>query len=780
VAPAARSVDVVTEGWRLRARGALLLIGLTAAISASDDRASAGHELPFYPGYYPQEIRVETVAPGAAAPLLTKSALHAYVGDDPFAGRKVPANIGSADSLGGYVVVTLNAKSPALGSPERRCEAGAKVLNALVPVPGAWVPYPYPVTPFHADYLQHFDLVEKRRATIEGAGRGTLGGLKIRARGALAERLVGGAGKSGDAGWDALVEAVELDTLLAGARASLDGWLGPPWLKDGWFHAWLLLSNSSMAAAPSTRAAQEMYQRLTAGAGADLAEHMDFERQMVAQLLASCERLVAGYTVRRERFSSEFSEGVENVGHDSHTGFNSAVFVRTVKLKDFPWNGWLRLGIATKPAAAWNPIGGFGDPAGRLIWAAIGDPALLPSPGSASWVANRVTPSAVTMDQDVAIPEDALLPDGATGQFRPVGKGKSARAKITYRVAASAFHDNTRMGAADTVYPYLFAARWGAKRPGGSEYDPAVDLSTALLRQALAGFKVLRVDSEVKKFSDMTFTYVVPVVEVYVHPLSRDPQQVAAEAAPWSALPWHVLVLMEEAVKRGVGAFSAEEARRRGIRWLDLARDPKTRDALAALVDGFARQAYVPEGLKRLVSADEAQNRWAALRQYGQRRGHFLVTNGPYQLVKWTDSAVTLEVFRDFSNPLGVGGFDRFAIPRRAYVSRIAAQGDRLEIQADVERVEKFLREYRLVREPLATSGVDHADMPVCRFVVIGTDGAVAAAGTSETVQGGRLIVSLKGKLRPGSYTALVALALDDNWVTPEVATTQFRVEGAP
>jgi len=770
----------VTARSRRGAGAARVLIVLLAAASIPGGGARAGHELPFYPGYYPQEIRVETVAPAAAAPLLAKSALHAYVGDDPFAGRKAPANIGAAESLGGYVVVTFNPKSPALVSRESRCENGARIVKALVPAPGAWTFHPYPVTPFHADYLQHFDLVEKRKGELQAHGPGALGGLKVRARGPLAEKLVGAAAKDAGAGWDAMVEAVELDALLATARRSLDGWLEPPWLKEGWFHAWLLQSDA-MTPGPQMRATEEIYQRLLAGGAAGLAEQMELERKMVSQLLAGCERVVAGYTVRRERFSSEFSEGVENVAHDSHAGFNSAVFVRTVKLKDFPWNGWLRLGISTKPAAAWNPIGGFSDPAGRLIWAAVGDPALLPAPGSATWVANRVTPASLAMEAETAIPEDALVPEPGTGQLREVGKGKSARARITYRVAASAFHDNTRMSAADAVYPYMFAARWGAKRPGASDYDPAVGASTAVLRQALAGFKVLRVDFEVKKYSDMTFTYVVPVIDVYVNPLARDPQQVAAEAAPWSALPWHVLVLMEEAVKRGVGAFSAEEARRRGVRWLDLARDPKTRDALAALVEGFARQAYVPEGLKRFVSADEAQNRWAALRQYAQRRGHFLVTNGPYQLLKWTDAAATLEVFRDFSNPLGVGNFDRFAIPRRAYVSRIVPRGDRLEVHAEVERAEKFLRDYRLVREPLAAaSGGDRADWPVCRFVVIAADGVVAAAGISDEAQGGKLIVSLKDKVRPGAYTALVALALGDNWVNPEVATAQFRVEGAP
>src|SRR5262249_4059660 len=210
--------------------------------------------------------------------------------------------------------------------------------------------------------------------------------------------------------------------------------------------------------------------------------------------------------------------------------------------------------------------------------------------------------------------------------------------------------------------------------------------------------------------------------EVYVAPVARAPEQVAVQAPPWSALPWHVLVLMEEAVKRGLGAFSEEEARRRGIRWLDLARDPKTREALVGRADTFARQPYVPESLKRFVTADEAQNRWTALAQFARRRGHLLVTNGPYQLQKWTDGAVTLEVFRDFANPLGVGSFDRFAIPHRAYVTRIAARADRLEVGAEVERVEKFLRDHRLVRQALAPRAA-RADLPPRRSLLLRADG---------------------------------------------------------
>jgi hypothetical protein len=382
----------------------------------------------------------------------------------------------------------------------------------------------------------------------------------------------------------------------------------------------------------------------------------------------------------------------------------------------------------------------------------------------------------------VSIPEDALEPEPGTGAFHEVGKGKSARAKITYRIRASAFHDNMRMTAADAVYAYSFAFRWGVKRArAGNEYDPSVDARTAVLRKSLVAFKVLRVDTEVKKFSDVTFTYVIPVVEVYLDASVADPQTLASFAPPWSPVPWQVMAVMEEAVKRGLGAFSAEEAKRRGVRWLDLVRDPKLQEAMTPLLDRFAKEAHIPEPLRRFVTADEAQTRWAALKQFSQRRGHLLVTNGPYRLEKWTESSLVLEVFRDFSNPLGVGSFDRFAIPRRAYVARIVPRGGRLEVYPEIERVEKFLRDYRIVREPLGRPGSDEdqSDIPVCRYVVVSADGTVAAAGSSRETSGNRLVVNLKDRLKPGAYTVLVALALGDNDVNPEISTMAYRVEGA-
>jgi len=731
------------------------VLTVALALVAGASPARAGHEMPFYPGYYPQEIRIEVLSPAAAVPLLRSGTLHAYVGADPFAGGRLPAHIASVDSLGGYLVARFN---PAPPGAEARCAAAAHAGKSLGGPRAGHVPYPYSVTPYHADYLQHWDLAQSARKALEAAPAGP------------APRPVA-------------VEEVDLQSLLAAHAIGAGGTFAPPWLKEGWFHAYLLQA-PAISDAAARQAVEGLYRRLVTFAYDGAAERADIERRLVQRLAAGCERPVLGYTVRREPFNSEFSQGIENIAWDSQRGFNSEIFVRTAKLKDFPWNGWMKVGVAGRATAAWNPVAGFTDAPGRLLWAAVGDPGLIAAPYAAGFVPHRAVPAqvAVAGPSGFEVPEDALLPEPGTGALLPVGKGKIAKARVTYRLWASAAHDNTRVSAADALYPYVFAARWSGRRaPGSVEHDPAVEAATETARQALVAVRVVKVDSEVQRYSDITFTYVVPVVEVYLNAATADTAELAALAPPWSATPWHVMVLMEEAVKRGVGAFSAAEARRRGVRWLDLARDPKTREELGAILDGLARRNHVPEALKRLVAADEAQARWAALRQFAQRRGHYLVTNGPYLLEKWTDAAVVLQVFRDMNNPLGVGSYDRFAIPRRAYVARITARGDRLEIMPEIERLEKFLREYRLVREPLGSRGEEERpDLPACRYVILGADGTVAAAGVSRDVHAQRLVVDLKGRLKPGAYTALVALALGDNLVGPEVATAQFRVDAAP
>jgi hypothetical protein len=269
----------------------------------------------------------------------------------------------------------------------------------------------------------------------------------------------------------------------------------------------------------------------------------------------------------------------------------------------------------------------------------------------------------------------------------------------------------------------------------------------------------------------MQLMYDVPEIEVYLAP-GVDARDAATLAPPWSPVPWHVVALMEEAVARGVGAFSRREAGRRGVAWLDVV---GARGPLGRLAAELERLAFVPDALHGLVTPEQARHRWTALRQFARARGHFLPTAGPYVLGKVTPEQVTLPVFRDFTYPLGVGSFDQYPIPLRAFIVRTERRGDRLEIQAEVESIEKFARSYKIVREPFRPQPASEKTREplTVHWVVLGPGDEVAAAGASHDVQNGRLVVD-PGRLRPGAYRVLLALALNGNLVNAEVKVLPY------
>ncbi|MFQ5763589.1 MAG: hypothetical protein ACE5GT_01560 [Rhodospirillales bacterium] len=378
------------------------------------------------------------------------------------------------------------------------------------------------------------------------------------------------------------------------------------------------------------------------------------------------------------------------------------------------------------------------------------------------------------------VPEDAVLPEPGSGLFKPVGPGRFARVGLRYGAMASLFHDGTRVTPADILYPYAFAFRWGVRdAEEQARYDPEIDRSTALLRRRLAGVRVMGVDKSSKsiRVGDFAFVREMVIVEVYVTDSPAPPETAAAVAPPWSSVPWHVLALMEEAVARGWAAFSEAGAARSGAPWLDLARSPQLNEKLAALVAEFAGRGFVPEPIKHLVSDEKARKRWAALKAFFEEHGHFLVTNGPYRLKSWSADATVLEVFRDISYPLGVGSYDAYAVPRRAHIVAVEPVDGGLSLSVEVERVEKFMRSFRIVREPLTGAGVDvlKGQKLVSRYVVVGDDGRVRLAGRGRLAEDGRIVFDLAGRLQPGDYTVLAALYLNGNTFGPDIRRIPYR-----
>ena len=138
-----------------------------------------------------------------------------------------------------------------------------------------------------------------------------------------------------------------------------------------------------------------------------------------------------------------------------------------------------------------------------------------------------------------------------------------------------------------------------------------------------------------------------------------------------------------------------------------------------------------------------------------------------------------LEVFRDVSYPLGVGSFDAYAIPRRAYVAEIEVQNGAIRVAAEVERVEKVPRSYRIVREPVAGGSGPQGDTLECRYLVIDADGTVRRASLGRLEEDGTFRIDLdQADLPPGDYTVLVTLTLNGNTVDPDIRAVPYVVPG--
>lgn len=385
----------------------------------------------------------------------------------------------------------------------------------------------------------------------------------------------------------------------------------------------------------------------------------------------------------------------------------------------------------------------------------------------------------------ISIPADAVLPIPGDGRLQRAGAGKLVRQKLVYRVLGSAFQDGSRMGVADILYAYMFAYRWGARSSAATDhYDPFVDAATATLRERLAALRFIGTDTASKSFrvGEVDIVRELLVIEIYTSISSEDAERDATIAPPWSAIPWHLLVLMEEAVGRGWAAFSEAEAAKRGVDWLDLARSERMNRQLLSLVETFERDGYRPEALRSLVSAEAARKRWAALAAFYKNRGHFLVTDGPYQLKRWGPNGVSLDVFRDLSYPLGVGSYDAYAIPRRAFITRTEQAGGRMKFFGEVETVMKFQRSYELTRHPL--QALDREDLKSaaleCRYMVLDAASRVVLTGLANPANDGSFGLDLNGRLPAGSYTMLAEITVNRNAANAEIWRGPMTIPAKP
>ena len=184
-------------------------IGMRRIEDGAMDRALHGHEQPVYPSYYPHEIEIRTIAPEPAADLMRAGKLHAYIGTVPHSASAPPDTIGTVESLGSFVVVRLNPESSLARDETMACATTRAILREMAAKAGTGplIVHPYPVTPWHGDYLNHIDRAEAaRRRFLEGDAPPSPGHLKLRTRSELATSIIRPEWLATGVDWDAAFE----------------------------------------------------------------------------------------------------------------------------------------------------------------------------------------------------------------------------------------------------------------------------------------------------------------------------------------------------------------------------------------------------------------------------------------------------------------------------------------------------------------------------------------------------------------------------------------------
>src|SRR5436853_3743709 len=126
--------------FEVKAAGTMLACLAVALIARG---ALGGHEVPVYPSYYPHEITISTASPEIAVDLLRSGKLQAYIGKRSPASEPPSAPLRAVESLGSFVLLTLNPASPL--AKEHGCAGAAAIVHRLAGS-GGFVFHPYPVT----------------------------------------------------------------------------------------------------------------------------------------------------------------------------------------------------------------------------------------------------------------------------------------------------------------------------------------------------------------------------------------------------------------------------------------------------------------------------------------------------------------------------------------------------------------------------------------------------------------------------------------------------------
>lgn len=295
--------------------------------------------------------------------------------------------------------------------------------------------------------------------------------------------------------------------------------------------------------------------------------------------------------------------------------------------------------VLTEP---WNPVAGTNWLYDTMVIRGLADSPLMPDPFTGLYWPQRIAEAAVTVTEgtpvqrshdwltlerqdEIGVPEDAWIDwDPQADRFITVGEkhpdGLTARTRTRVRYEEGylerKWHDGTRMSLADLVVPYI--VQFVRADEASPLFDPSHVPEFETFQRHFRGLRIVSREPL--------------VVEIYSDQIYPDAETIVAARTP-GVQPWHTLALGIRAERSGELAFSSNKADRNRITWLSLVSGPSLpvldRHRRAALQENWIPFA---ETLRPLTRDGGIAERYRALGEWREQRGHYWVGDGPFYL----------------------------------------------------------------------------------------------------------------------------------------------------
>ena len=404
--------------------------------------SQAGHEVSYYPSFYPQEIRLEPLDPQAAAARIPEQDRSAQ----PLCRRQRRASTPrSRASEVGLIACRLHR---GVVSPRRKAATVAAPRSPRRP----------------------------RRGRLTGHRRPPLSGLRPTMptiSPTPTARSPCRAPAAPPAPHDVEIEEIPVNDLLRKSGAGAGIWLAPPWTKEGWFQAYRVLRAASATGASAERA-DALYERRLPGRFKDAAERLDMQRALVAGW-RGCERGIVGYRLRRECLQRRLLQRVENIASDSQPDSTRRRGPHH-EAQGLPLERLAARRHRGAATAAWNPVAGFSDETAGWCGRSWATMPICRSPYNSRWVQNRVE---IVPDDDerkpkqsVLVPADALMPEVGTGKLVPGRGGQGGDGQDHLSRLGLVLPRRQRDAAGRPPLPLCAGLPLGRGRPGRHDFDP--------------------------------------------------------------------------------------------------------------------------------------------------------------------------------------------------------------------------------------------------------------------------------------------------------------------